>query len=355
MFKVSTRVSIAIIFLLSVLCGEVYSQAQDAEQSEGTRSVHNVRIDGSIAEGEYDDSAEFGDGIFTLYWAVAGEMVSFGMSAETTGWVSVGFDPDVRMQNADMVVGWVDDEGEEHVVDSWSSGPTGPHSADVEQDGTDDIISFSGSESDGTTVIEFHRLLDTGDSLDKSLAKEQEFTIIWGIGEDDQYDSYHPERGTGTILLHEEVVEGEEEERGLSIQTAALGLWVTHASLMSLGLLAMIAGFVICRYYRKSKWWMKYHRGVGLTSAILLIGGLLVGVYLVIDLGIPHFSNTHTIAGLVTIIAGLITPALGYAMPSKMFRKYAKQLRPTHKWIGRLKILLMIWVAYLGFAVVGLV
>ena len=57
-------------------------------------------------------------------------------------------------------------DGTVKVVDAYSTGPTGPHPADTDQGGSDDIISFGGKESDGKTVIEFVRKLDTGDDKD---------------------------------------------------------------------------------------------------------------------------------------------------------------------------------------------
>jgi len=78
-------------------------------------------------------------------------------------------------------------------------------------------------------------------------------------------------------------------------------------------------------------------------------------MYMVRAMGIAHFSNPHTLSGLVTVIMALLMPTLGYLMSSKNFRKYRKTIVPVHRWLGRLTLVAMLFVIYLGLAMVGII
>ena len=55
-----------------------------------------------------------GDPVYTLHWnfSVADEMIMFGVSVSTNGWVGLGISPTGGMINSDVAIGWVNDEGE---------------------------------------------------------------------------------------------------------------------------------------------------------------------------------------------------------------------------------------------------
>ena len=103
------------------------------------------------------------------------------------------------MKNADMVQGLVVARVAQ-VLDLYSSEDYGPHIADVDQGGTDDILASGGAEVDGFTTIEFKRALNTGDSYDKPLAPGTN-PILWAYGSGDSITQKHATRGKGEILL----------------------------------------------------------------------------------------------------------------------------------------------------------
>jgi len=103
------------------------------------------------------------------------------------------------MKNADMVLGSVED-GEATVYDQFSTGDFGPHKADTELGGTDDILEFGGKEAGGYTIIEFKRALNTGDKYDHPLSKGAN-KIIWSYGSDDKSTIKHVNRGYGELDL----------------------------------------------------------------------------------------------------------------------------------------------------------
>ena len=88
----------------------------------GPVPLFKQQLDGFIGEGEYDTVMEREGGRFILAWTITEDRIHIAMSARTTGWVAVGFDPIVVADNADMVFGWVDDQGRAFVVDTHSLG-----------------------------------------------------------------------------------------------------------------------------------------------------------------------------------------------------------------------------------------
>lgn len=153
--------------------------------------------DGVITAEEYPGEMQYGD--YEIHWASDEQYVYIGISAKTSGWVAVGFQPGRRMKDADMVFGFVED-GETTVYDLFSTGDFGPHPLDTELGGTDDILKFGGSEEEGVTTIEFKRALDTGDEYDKPLSQGIN-KIIWAYGSDDKLALKHARRGYGELNL----------------------------------------------------------------------------------------------------------------------------------------------------------
>jgi hypothetical protein len=56
------------------------------------------------------------DGVITLNWSLDedGQSVTFHLVAQTLGWVGFGFTPSGGMKGADMIIGWVSDDGQAH-------------------------------------------------------------------------------------------------------------------------------------------------------------------------------------------------------------------------------------------------
>jgi hypothetical protein len=148
-------------------------------------------LDGVVTEGEYRASHSLDDGNFMIYWDFEDDIWKMALVVNTTGWVSIGMDPSMQMQNSDMIIGWVDDEGRVYVIDAFSTGAVGPHPPDTELDGMDDIIDFGGSETDGWTTIEFTRATNSTDMYDKDVFEGQIMDIMWGYSGTDEFSSYH--------------------------------------------------------------------------------------------------------------------------------------------------------------------
>lgn len=184
-----------IIFILS-LCIATTTLGMNAYQNQEQNNI----IDGIISEEEYKFNITVGGGEYSLFWEDIGEEIYFGIQCNTSGWVSIGIDPEIRMENADMIFGWVNGTGT-YAIDAFSTGQTGPHPPDINLGGSDDILEFNGTEVNGVTTFEFKRLLNTYDEYDKPIPKNESVAMLWAIGSTDSFTTKHLKRGYFEFIL----------------------------------------------------------------------------------------------------------------------------------------------------------
>jgi hypothetical protein len=160
--------------------------------------VPDGNISATASTFEYNRTLEFGDGQFVVYWRHDDEFCYMALKGETMGWIAIGFEPSVQMDEADMIFGWVS-EGIVTMDDLYSTGPTGPHPTDISLGGTNDLLEYGGREENGVTILEFKRRLNTGDTYDHAFKQGQTLTIIWAIGDADNLTTKHSVTGYGQI------------------------------------------------------------------------------------------------------------------------------------------------------------
>ncbi len=177
--------------------GTTTMSSTTSSTTEVTARVESPTIDGIVSDGEY--SAKFDLGKVTVYTRTEGDVAYIAVVGKTTGWVAIGFGATEGMKDADIIIGWVSG-GRTHVLDSYSTGKTGPHKPDTSLGGSNNILEYAGSEVNGITTIEFARKLVTGDQYDKPLRIGTN-AVIWAIGDSDDPKDIHVERGSGTIVL----------------------------------------------------------------------------------------------------------------------------------------------------------
>ena len=187
---------VLIICLLSACIG-----GGDGSDSETTTPPQNLEaIDGVVTQGEYDHQAEFSNGKFVVYWRFQDESIIFAMVAKTDGMIALGFEPEIGMKDADMVIGWVKG-GVAYIFDCYSIGESGPHPEDSNLQGNDDITAYAGVEYGGFTTIEFSRKLITGDTYDKDIPTTGIFNVIWAYGPEDSITLGHTNKGGGMLKM----------------------------------------------------------------------------------------------------------------------------------------------------------
>ncbi len=206
--------SIFLVITLVLLSGCVQKEAPELERP-GAEEPEGWTPDGVVGDGEYFGSAVlygpesrgYSGGDLEVFWTTDDEHLYMALRGETTGWISIGFDPLEWMKDADVVMGSVD--GKTVVVeDQYSTDSYGPHLPDEDLGGTDDILEFGGQEKDGQTVIEFKRRLDTGDQFDKVISPGQELSIIWSMSDSGNLQgSHNVARAEGRLNLGEKAGE----------------------------------------------------------------------------------------------------------------------------------------------------
>ena len=159
----------------------------------------SFNADGVINDGEYAHKQTFDNGNMELQWTSDSTYIYAAMKAKTTGFVAIGVQPGTTMLNADIIFGFVID-GQTQIFDLFSTGSFGPHPQDTELGGTNDILTFGGKEDGGFTVIEFKRVLKTGDTKDNELVKGSN-QIIWAYGPTDSIEIKHGAKGYGEITI----------------------------------------------------------------------------------------------------------------------------------------------------------
>lgn len=140
---------------------------------------------------------------FTFEWLVEDSTASLRvrMTAPTTGWVAVGFDPSSFMNGANLILGYVEG-GTPRVRDDFGTGLTS-HEDDTVLGGTADAEALDGSESSGETLVEFRIPLDSGDEYDKVLTEGSSVTVIFARGAygADDFTSQHVWAQSATLEI----------------------------------------------------------------------------------------------------------------------------------------------------------
>lgn len=165
-----------------------------AAKATSTMVVH----DGKISDGEYSDRILIDSASnFYLHYSLNGTTIYFAMEGAKLGYLAIGFGYASKMDQSDIYIGYVDSAGA-HMSDNWGTG-TISHV----QDATNNILSYAGSENSTSTVLEFSRALDTGDSTeDNVIALETTVNLIWAYADAaDDFTSYHTARGYATATF----------------------------------------------------------------------------------------------------------------------------------------------------------
>jgi len=164
----------------------------------GTVEDVGFAIDGVVSEGEYPHRVQIAG--IELSWANDDAQLRVGAVSPGTGYISVGFDPERRMEGANFVLGAATVDGDV-VRDDYGTGAVA-HAADVDLGGIDDILQSAVIEEQGRTTFEFVIPLDSGDDTDRPLVPGESYTVLVAYhATDDTFGARHTERGAGEITL----------------------------------------------------------------------------------------------------------------------------------------------------------
>lgn len=127
-------------------------------------------------------------------------------------------------------------------------------------------------------------------------------------------------------------------------------LLLTHIALMAGAFLLIAAGVFVAMFRRKSLVWLKRHKTLNSSGAVLALGGFFFIVLAISLVQGEHFKVLHTWVGLVIIASVLITVLLGQLIFA--VGPQAVQMRPWHIWWGRAALVLTVVNIILGIDLV---
>ena len=155
-------------------------------------------VDGIVNETEYTSWIVDSQTGMTVYSHVLDELLYIGLSAPGTGWLSIGFDPEVRMRGANIIIAAIE-EGGLTIEDHYGNSPTSHR-----RDAADHIIQAAGAETADMSIVEFVIPLDSGDDEDKALIAGSEVTILLAYHRtDDRLTVRHTQRSTTSVRIGE--------------------------------------------------------------------------------------------------------------------------------------------------------
>jgi hypothetical protein len=124
------------------------------------------------------------------------------MEAQVTGYIAVALDPDIigGKTNTDMLFGYVAGS-QAFLFDQWARTEAGEsHPDDTALGGVNNITEFGGRETGGKTIIEFKRLLNTGDQYDHPFVTGAN-RIMWAVHNTSDDLQVHTAFGRGSITI----------------------------------------------------------------------------------------------------------------------------------------------------------
>ncbi|KAK3239360.1 hypothetical protein CYMTET_50709 [Cymbomonas tetramitiformis] len=279
---------------------------------------------------------------FTLEWELgeSGEDIMIRMIVATTGWVGLGIEPDDGgMSNCDMIMGHVEN-GVASVTDAWADGYATP-SADTDQGGTDDIISFSGELNGGFTTIEFVRKLVSADGKDKNIEdRVQSISFAWG---DTAEWGYH-----GTKKGKAEVNLMSADDPSVTVgATGPVPMIKNHGVIMATTWAGLsVIGVFIARYLRGWSYWLKAHRYIqSLVSFMAFIGEIIGFSYTK-----GEFRTTHSLTAIVVVFLTFPQLTLGTLAVK---RNKNVTVRQIHRVMGYSLVAIALWQCLTGMQVYG--
>lgn len=140
----------------------------------------SLLLSGTLQAADYQHSLTVDR--MTFAWSVTGENLVVKLSAPTTGWVAVGFNPTDMMKDANIIIGFVKD-GKVEISDDFGVQPT-QHFPDSKRDGADNVTVIGGSESGNTTTLEFSLPLKNGDPNDCVIDPKADTKVMLAYGPD---------------------------------------------------------------------------------------------------------------------------------------------------------------------------
>lgn len=158
--------------------------------------VSSIALNGTAAEYDHEIKAKKMD----FAWKIDAENMHIKLSAPTTGWVGIGFNPTKMMEGANYILGYVKD-GKVKLRDDYGDSQRN-HKEDKRLGGTTDLTVVGGEEQGENTTLEFTIPLNSGDEYDTVIDPNGNTVVLLAYGgKRDSFRSKHKYRETININL----------------------------------------------------------------------------------------------------------------------------------------------------------
>lgn len=137
-----------------------------------------ILFPGTLFASDYAHKLEVKD--MAVSWTLDGDRIQVALSAKTTGWVSIGIDPEDAMGGADILIGTVEN-GKVRIEDHFADRKRG-HSSDEKLGGTNQVMDPAGKEENGVTTISFTRLVTASEKWDKPIRTKGKTRVMIAFG-----------------------------------------------------------------------------------------------------------------------------------------------------------------------------
>ncbi|KAF2077300.1 hypothetical protein CYY_001425 [Polysphondylium violaceum] len=290
---------------------------------------------------------------FRLSWDIVNnDFIVFRVEANVKTWIGIGWyctgctGSKMAMMNADFTIGQFNSSGFLSVHDMVNGQyEPGQPVDDTTRGGTYDILSSSGYQIDGYSVMIFSKKLNTGDTRDHSIDPSQPFNMLWAYGpvQNNNLDE-HPRTQAGQVTID---LLGNENKVIVVDSGNNLLRWHGSFMLIAFGVLMPMAIFT-ARYLKSYTWWFPLHMFLQTFAFIFMI--VAFGLVIKHLDGLPLKSG-HGIIGLILVILTFIAMILGGV--SHLLWKKDRKTTPLfpdiiHHYQGRLVFLLSVAVIITG-------
>jgi hypothetical protein len=111
--------------------------------------------------------------------------------------------------------------------------------------------------------------------------------------------------------------------------------WPYHVLLATSGVAVMLGGMLTARFMKKKSWWLKVHKSLAISGALLTISGFVVAAYMVSTYMDTYLvMEPHAYLGITAFSLVVFAPIMGFMQ----FRTKDKRMHIIHRWTGRLAI-----------------
>lgn len=126
------------------------------------------------------------ENLYKLFWkTLENDEIQFELHCRTLGWIGFGLSPNGGMAGSDIMIGWVDSNGNGHLKDTHAISKSAPLVDDVQ-----DWHLIEATEKKGYTILKVKRKLRTCDSNDIEIKMETQRLIF-------AWSNFDPENNNG--------------------------------------------------------------------------------------------------------------------------------------------------------------